>query len=135
MERVTDEQLLELNEKYGYFQFGDAQGAKSRAFANEVADYVCKKRPRGSHFNRLGHQDVCDRLNSDGHFRALVDQLEYILGQGYSTPSELREALIVAATRHEYRTIRPLLVDPSEWCLEKSVLAALGKKESDSDKS
>ena len=74
--------------------------------------------------------DVYDRLDSDPHFRALVDQLEHLLSQGWSTPSELREALIVAATRIEYRTIRPLLVDPSEWCLEESVLKALGKKES-----
>jgi hypothetical protein len=74
--------------------------------------------------------DVYDRLESDTHFRALVDQLEYLLSEGWSTPSELREALIVAATRHEYRTFRPLLVDPSEWCLEESVLKALGKKES-----
>ena len=74
--------------------------------------------------------DVYDRLDSDPHFRALVDQLEHLLSQGWSTPSELREALIVAATRIEYRTIRPLLVDPSDWCLEESVLKALGKKES-----
>ena len=71
--------------------------------------------------------DVYDRLDSDPHFRALVDQLEYILDKAWSTPSELREALIVAATRHEYRTMRPILVDPSEWCLEESVLKALGK--------
>lgn len=74
--------------------------------------------------------NVYDRLEGDPHFRALVDQLEYFLSEGWSTPSELREALIVAATRIEYRTIRPLLVDPSEWCLEESVLKALGKKES-----
>ena len=71
--------------------------------------------------------NVLDRLHTDPHFRALVDQLEYLIDGAYTTPSELREALIVAATRHEYRTMRPILVDPSEWCLEESILAVLGK--------
>ena len=35
--RISDDELLDLNEKYGYFEFGDAQGAKSRAFADDVA--------------------------------------------------------------------------------------------------
>lgn len=76
--------------------------------------------------------DVWDRLQHDPTFVALVNTLEHLLYSANTTPSELRAALIVAATRHEYRTMRPLLVDPSEWCLEESVLKALGKPKKES---
>ena len=40
---LTDDELLDLNEKYGYFQFGDAQGSKSRAFADDVARIIAAR--------------------------------------------------------------------------------------------
>lgn len=33
---LTEEQVWELNDKYGYFDYGDAQGDKSRAFVKSV---------------------------------------------------------------------------------------------------
>lgn len=33
---LTDEQILDLNEKYGYFEYGDAQGDKTEAFVRSV---------------------------------------------------------------------------------------------------
>ncbi len=39
-ETVSDEALLGLNEKYGYFQFNDAQGAVSRAFADDIVGII-----------------------------------------------------------------------------------------------
>ena len=35
---LTDEQLQSLSERFGCFQFGDAQGDKSRDFANAVIE-------------------------------------------------------------------------------------------------
>ena len=36
---ITDEQLLVLNERYGYFEHGDVQGDVSRAFADDVSQF------------------------------------------------------------------------------------------------
>lgn len=33
---LSENLMYELNEKHGYFQFGDAQGDVSKAFANDV---------------------------------------------------------------------------------------------------
>ena len=33
---LTKDQVYELNEKYGYFEFGDAQADKSNEFAKDV---------------------------------------------------------------------------------------------------
>jgi hypothetical protein len=40
VKRITDNQLNDLNEKYGYFQHSDAQGDVSRAFADAVAEIL-----------------------------------------------------------------------------------------------
>lgn len=40
---ISDDELLGLNEKYGYFQFGDAQGDKSRAFADDISRIIASR--------------------------------------------------------------------------------------------
>lgn len=40
---LFDDELLALNEKYGYFQFGDAQGTKSRAFADDISRIIASR--------------------------------------------------------------------------------------------
>jgi len=37
-EPLTDEQIEILNDKYGYFEFGDAQGGKTRAFVRSIEE-------------------------------------------------------------------------------------------------
>lgn len=44
---ITDDELLTLNEKYGYFQFADAQGSKSRAFANDISTLIVARAAEG----------------------------------------------------------------------------------------
>ena len=39
-DRLTNEQLFELAEPFGYFEFGDAQGAKRLAFARAIEEAV-----------------------------------------------------------------------------------------------
>lgn len=60
-------------------------------------------------------QDVFYRYNHDPVFRRLVDLIESQLeGQDglLFTPSELREAAMLASMRYENRHIRPMLYDP-----------------------
>lgn len=55
-----------------------------------------------------------ERYTRDPVFRNLVDMLEVMLEQDGSrtwTPTELREAVILAACRYEYRRIRPIVVN------------------------
>ena len=40
---VTDEELLKLNEKFGYFEFRDAQGGKSREFVNDLMSTIAAR--------------------------------------------------------------------------------------------
>lgn len=35
---LSDEQVLQLNERHGWFKHGDAQSAVSRAFANDAVE-------------------------------------------------------------------------------------------------
>jgi hypothetical protein len=44
-----------------------------------------------------------DRYRNDSAFRLLVDNLEQFISNGTFTPSELRIALILAATHYEMR--------------------------------
>ena len=60
-------------------------------------------------------QDVFYRYNHDPVFCRLVDFIESQLeGQDglLFTPSELREAVLLASMRYENRHIRPILYDP-----------------------
>lgn len=54
--------------------------------------------------------DAEGRYRNDPHFRVLVDTLMALIAREEYTPSELRLALIFAATRHEqYRLGRPFV--------------------------
>ena len=80
-------------------------------------------------FMPFGCRDsVLDRYDGDPHFRALTDQLQYIIEQGYSTPTELREALILAATKVEFRTVRTQILDLHNYEIEDTVLKCVSNK-------
>jgi hypothetical protein len=64
------------------------------------------------------------RYRSDAHFRTLVDTFMDLLWGGKYTPSELREASILAATQVECMRIRPLIFDPNNYTIEQGILAA-----------
>lgn len=61
-------------------------------------------------FGDASDQSVSGRYQRDVHFRTLVDMLEALISQAQYTPTELREALILALIRHEARTIRPHII-------------------------
>ena len=50
---------------------------------------------------------VRERYQSDPMFHAIVDMLLQELQRSQFTPTELREAVILAATIHESQTVRP----------------------------
>ena len=49
-----------------------------------------------------------DRYKQDAHFRMLVDLLESFIHKAQFTPTELREASLLAAIHYEYKKVRPL---------------------------
>lgn len=56
-----------------------------------------------------------ERYQSDPMFRAIVDQFRALLSTNNDvTPSDIREAALLAATMHEMTVIRPLLIHPGE---------------------
>lgn len=57
-----------------------------------------------------------ERYQADPTFRALVDMLESMLEKSECayTPTELREAVIVAATRFESRHVKPIIMRTTE---------------------
>lgn len=59
----------------------------------------------------LRHAD--DRMRNDPLFAALVKQLEAAIQQGQFTPSEIREALLVAQVKYEMEHPRPITFSPS----------------------
>lgn len=57
-----------------------------------------------------------DRYRTDAEFKTLVDLLRtWLFHHPIYTPTELREAALLAAMMHEYDHIRPILLDPTEW--------------------
>jgi hypothetical protein len=65
------------------------------------------------------------KYREDTHFRVLVDTFTSLLWGGKYTPSELREASILAATQLEAIRIRPLIFDPNNYEIENGVLDSL----------
>ena len=48
---------------------------------------------------------------NDHNYRLLVDMLEALIVQAEFTPSEIREACMLACIRHEqYRRVRPVVI-------------------------
>jgi heterodisulfide reductase subunit B len=54
------------------------------------------------------------RYQNDAHFKHLVDCLEHAIHQAKYTPSELREAAILAAIHYEHHTLRQSFVRDDE---------------------
>jgi hypothetical protein len=51
-----------------------------------------------------------ERYHRDPQFKMLVDTLELHIHRAQFTPTELREAAILAAIKYECRTVRPLRI-------------------------
>ena len=50
---------------------------------------------------------VWERYTNDAVFRSIVDQLQYLLEQGNVTPTEVREAAMLAQLKYEDKNRRP----------------------------
>lgn len=53
---------------------------------------------------------VADRYDRDPQFRTLTDMLEHLIHEAKMTPTEVREAAILATIHYEQRTIRPFII-------------------------
>ena len=53
-----------------------------------------------------------ERYSNDPQFRALVDNLHNHIREAKFTPTEIREAAILAQIHYESYTFRPVFVDP-----------------------
>jgi len=62
-----------------------------------------------------------DKYYNDNHFRALVDMMVGHIHQCNYTPSEMREAAILASIIHEQETIRSIIVPTMPEHVEKSL--------------
>ena len=52
-----------------------------------------------------------EKYANDPNYRLLVDMLEALIVQAEFTPSEIREACMLACIRHEqYRRMRPVVI-------------------------
>ena len=52
-----------------------------------------------------------EKYATDPNYRRLVDMLEALIAKAEFTPSEIREACMLACIRHEhYRRIRPVVI-------------------------
>ena len=51
-------------------------------------------------------QSARDRYLTDGNYKRLVDTLEYLIHSSQFTPSEMREAAILASINHEMYVVR-----------------------------
>ena len=52
-----------------------------------------------------------EKYANDHNYRRLVDMLEALIVQAEFTPSEIREACMLACIRHElYRRVRPVVI-------------------------
>ena len=52
-----------------------------------------------------------DRYKNDPMFRALVDNLRHQIMEARYTPTEIREAAMLAQIMYEEMTLRPLLLE------------------------
>jgi len=50
------------------------------------------------------------KYQNDPAYRQFVDMVRYQLRQSNYTPTEIREACILACTMHEMETVRPIMV-------------------------
>lgn len=117
-----DERVHEANERIGLARVqvheasrlaglvGDAyaEGALAAAFAalGHCTLVTERLKPAANLPQFPARLTPAERYQTDPAFHLLVDFLRGMLGQGDYTPSELREAVILAATIHEADTIR-----------------------------
>jgi len=78
---------------------------------SQIADQAISSSP-----NRLAPED---RYQRDPMFRTLVDMMEQQIHLGNYTPTELREAAILAALIHESHTLRRYVLPNIENTLER----------------
>ena len=52
-----------------------------------------------------------ERYRQDPYFHMLVDMIEDYYRKGIYSPSEIREAAMLACIHHEMKTVRPFLMD------------------------
>ena len=51
-----------------------------------------------------------EKYQNDPEYNALVKQFEYLIDQAVFTPSEIREAALLASINHEMRNNRSILI-------------------------
>ena len=66
-----------------------------------------------------------EKYHGDNNYRSLVDTLEALINQAEFTPSEIREACVLACINHEYRRRRNPVIFTEE------AAAAIGILESE----
>lgn len=64
-----------------------------------------------------------ERYENDNHFRALVDMMVNFIQQADYTPSEMRQAAILASIIHEQITLRPIHLTEIPPEVERSIQA------------
>lgn len=69
-----------------------------------------------------------ERYQNDPQFHALVDMIQHELERGTFTPTELREAVIIAATKYEMRHLRHFVYGP-DLTIIKERFGGVEKKE------
>ena len=62
-----------------------------------------------------------ERFLNDPAFHKAVDAFEIILGDGLLTPTELRDAVFLAAIRYDLRNPKPLIIDAEKWMARMGV--------------
>jgi hypothetical protein len=73
-------------------------------------------------------RSVLERYETDSNFRLLVDMLINEIMRGRYTPSELREAVILAATQSEFMTVRNQIICRDNFNIEDTVLRCVADK-------
>lgn len=61
-----------------------------------------------------------DRYLTDPVFKSVVDYLYLLVDYAYMTPSELREAVILAVTKYELTHMRPMVFAPGDEFYEEA---------------
>jgi hypothetical protein len=66
-------------------------------------------------WNEMAQLPPQERYDRDPQFHLLVDSLEALLHRADTTPTELREAVMLAAAHHEMRTAHNLFMEETPF--------------------